>query len=280
MPATDMSTVIQLVHSEAAGLADFLAGLDEAGWSASSACAGWLVGDVTAHLAQASNTWADSVTRAVAGDSGPPPGQQPLQPGERGSETTARAAIQARESRGREELLQTFRDGYGRLDGVLSGLSPEDWERPCYHRRGVVPVGVFVSRRVQELAIHGWDIRSPFDASAALSPGAVAVVSSLVPLWLNAAFGTGPGVPTPLRYRFRVSGAVPLARDVVVGQDGFSVEDSGEAPADVEFRLGGTDYILLIYGRLDLDKALAAGTLAIEGDLQQAKRFMTIFRGV
>ena len=74
MASNQMTSVIDLVNSEASRLRDFLAELDERAWSQDSACAGWKVGDVAAHLAIASETWASSLTRAVAGDAGPPAG--------------------------------------------------------------------------------------------------------------------------------------------------------------------------------------------------------------
>ena len=92
MATSQMSEVIQLVNSEAARLGDFLSGLDERAWSQPNACDGWVVGDVVAHLTAGAERWADSITRAAAGDASPPQGQSFLAAGERGSETTAQAA--------------------------------------------------------------------------------------------------------------------------------------------------------------------------------------------
>src|SRR5437870_11308432 len=81
--------MIALISAEASDLRDFLASLDTEAWSRPSACAGWTIGDVLAHLTQGASTWSATITRAIAGDANPPPGEQTLRPGERGSEATA-----------------------------------------------------------------------------------------------------------------------------------------------------------------------------------------------
>ena len=68
MANDQMTRVIDLVNSEATRLGEFLTGLDDQAWSQDSACQGWKVGDVVAHLSNAAGTWANSVTRAVEGD--------------------------------------------------------------------------------------------------------------------------------------------------------------------------------------------------------------------
>src|SRR6266446_4903922 len=97
MRTTTMTEVIELISAEASQLQGFLAGLGTAEWSMPSACAGWTVGDVVAHLTQGARTWGEGIARARAGDSNPPQGQPPLRPGERGSAATAQRAIDFRQ---------------------------------------------------------------------------------------------------------------------------------------------------------------------------------------
>ena len=75
MVSSQTDLLIQTVNNEATRLGDFLTGLDEQMWTRDSACQSWVIGDVVAHLAAGAATWANSITRAVAGDSGPPEGQ-------------------------------------------------------------------------------------------------------------------------------------------------------------------------------------------------------------
>ena len=278
--ATDqMTEVIKLVNSEATRLGDFLSGLDDRAWSLDSACEGWVVGDVVAHLAIAAGTWSGSLTRAVAGDAGPPPGQSFLAPGVRGSETTAQAAISYHQQMG-PKLLQEYTAGYDRLSQVLSGLRAEDWDKPCFHRRSPMPVSDYVALRVQELAVHGWDIRSSLDGSAKLGEEALPLLVDRVSRWLGNSFCPGQGLPTPTRYRFEVSKPVPVHQDTLVNIDNFQVEAAGTSQPDVIFRCDTGNYILFIFGRLTAGSATASGRLTIEGSPELAANFSAWFQGL
>lgn len=280
MQPETMSQVIELVNSEAVRLGDFLAGLDQGGWSAPSACAGWAAGDVVAHLSQGGITWADSITRAVGGDSGPPPGQQALRPGERGSDETAQRAIAYRQERGAVDLLESFNEGYQRLRQVLATLTAEDWGKPCFHRRGVMVMNDYVALRLQELAIHSWDIRSGLDGTATIFQEPLATLVGRVQRWLTNSFVRDLSPESPIRFRFDVTQPVAVQQDVVVTPDGFSIEGSGNGPADVTFQCDTGNYILLIYGRVDLGHASGQTRVEIEGDPGMAARFGALFPGV
>jgi uncharacterized protein (TIGR03083 family) len=235
---------------------------------------------VFAHVTQGARTWSEAITRARAGDFGPPPGQSPLRPGERGSAATAQRAIDFRQETGEAALLQAFINDYQRLHQVLLDLQPEDWDKPCFHRRGVLPVRDYVGLRLQELVIHGWDMRTAFDATATLSERPLPVLVGLAQRWLSNTFHPVPQLAAPVRYRFDVSGPAPLRQDVLVSQERFQLTPVADVSADVTFRCHTGDYILLVYGRLPLDRALETGRLGIEGNREQAGLFTTLFQGV
>ena len=278
MATNQMSELIELVNSEASRLRGFLSQLDQPSWGRDSACEGWKVGDVVGHLASGGATWANSITRAVDGDAGPPAGGAFLQPGERGSSTIAQAAIAINQEMG-TKLLDTFSEGYSRLRQVMGGLTAEDWDKPCFHRRGPMPMRDYVSLRVQELAVHSWDIRSSPDKRAELWEESLPVLVGKVPRWLRTAFLPNLELPTPMRFRFDVSGPVPVHEDVLVTGDGFQAETSGENPPDVTFHCNTGNYILLIFGRLDLEGASDTGRLVIEGAKERAAHFTAWFQG-
>jgi uncharacterized protein (TIGR03083 family) len=280
MSPTTMTDVIALISSEASQLRDFAAGLDQEAWSRASACAGWAVGDVFAHLTQGAHTWSEGITRALAGDTSPPPGQQPLRPGERGSESTAQRAIAYCQEMGQAALLQTFAAGYQRLHQVLLGVHAEDWDKPCFHRRGILPIRDYVGLRLQELTIHGWDMRSAFDTAATLSEQPLPVMVGIAQRWLAFTFRPDPRLSAPVRYRFDVSGPTPVQQDVLVSPERFQITAMTNTGTDVTFRCTTCDYLLLVYGRLALDRAAHTGRLKIEGNREQAALFTTLFRGV
>jgi uncharacterized protein (TIGR03083 family) len=275
-----MTDVVELIRAEASQLQDVLAGLNSEAWSRPSACAGWTVGDVVAHLTQGARTWSEAITRARAGDFNPPPGQLPLRPGERGSTATAQRAIDFRQGVGEAALLQAFASDYQRLHQVLLTLQPEDWYKPCFHRRGVLPTRDYVGLRLQELTIHGWDMRTAFDDTATLSERPLPVLVGLAQRWLSNSFHPTPRLAAPVRYRFDVTGPVPIRQDVLVSQDSFQVVPVADIGTDVTFRCHTGDYILLVYGRLPLDRAVDTGRLEIEGNREQALLFTALFQGV
>ena len=278
MQTNQMADVIDLVNSEATRLGDFLSGLDEQEWTQDSACEGWSIGDVVGHLSSGAEGWANSITRALAGDAGPPPGQSFLAPGERGSDIISQGAISYRQQVG-PKLLDNFSTGYDRLGRMLSELGAEDWEKPCYHRRGTIPIREYVEVRAQELTVHGWDIRSGLDDSAELWEESLALMVGRVPRWLNGAFRPGLGLPAPTLYRFDVSAPVPVHQDILVNGDAFQLAPAAERPADVTFRCNTGNYILFIYGRLELDRAVSAGKVAIQGPQERANNFTAWFQG-
>ena len=280
MESGEMTRVVRLIAAEASNLGGFLAGLDREGWSRDSACEGWVVGDVVAHLTQGAYNWAAGISRAVEGDSNPPSGQQALRPGERGSEATAQQAIDYRQRTGEEESLRSFNDGYQQLNRLLLALQVEDWDKPCFHRRGIMPVRDYVATRLQELAIHGWDIRSGFDESAAVSEEPMPVLVGRVSRWLTNTFTPDPGLRTPIRFRFDVSGPATVQQDVLVNQGSFQLQPITNVPADVTFRCTTSNYLLLIYGRLDHERAAKVGTLKIDGKPDLAALFGSLFQGV
>lgn len=276
--ADSLKETVNLVEIEASRLRDFLSGLEESQWTRNSSCEGWSVADVAAHLSAGGNSWANSITRAVAGDSGPPPGQTPLAPGERGSEIINQSAISYRQEAG-SKLMENFTAGYETLAQCLAKLKEEDWEKPCYHRRGPMPIREFVTVRVQELAVHGWDIRWGIDESAELGEESLALLAGKVPRWLRTAFIPGLGLPVPVRYRFDVAGPVAIKEDVVVNANEFQVEAPGSGEADTVFRCNTGNYILLIFGRLDVNQASRDGRLEITGSVEQAVNFTAWFKG-
>lgn len=278
MAANQMSTLIDLVNGEAGRLGSHLAGMKPESWSQDSACQGWKVGDVVAHLSIAAGTWAASLTRAAAGDSEPPQGQSFLGPGQRGSEIIADAAITHFQDKG-QELLKEFTEGYDNLAKVMSSLRPEDWEKPCFHRRGKMPVRQFVALRVQELAVHGWDIRAGLDPSAVMWEEALPQLVTMVPRWLRNAFTPGLDLPTPTRFRFDVMGTPPVNQDVVVNGQDYEVQYPGSGQADATFRCDTGNYILLIYGRVDVEQGVSSERLSIEGSKERAADFTSWFRG-
>ena len=72
---------------------------------------------------------------------------------------------------------------------------------------------------------------------------------------------------------------MPVAEDILVNQDNYRVEPSGSGQADVTFGCDTGNYILLIYGHVNVDRAVASGRLSVEGPKELAANFTSWFEG-
>jgi uncharacterized protein (TIGR03083 family) len=268
----------RVVTGEAARLKQFLSSMTPQDWASDSACQGWIVEDVVAHLAGSSVNWARTITRALDGDAGPPPGGAFLAPGERASHPSGPEIRLARQET-RDELLANFISGHEHLANVLAGVKEEDWEKPCFHRRGPLPMWQYLGVQLQELTLHGWDIRSGLDPSAELWDEPLAQLIGMTPRWLRSAFMANQDMPTPVRYRFDISSPVEVREDILVTGPEYRINPSGAEPANAILRGDTGNYLLLIFGRLNVEQAVAAGRLTVEGSLDEAKTFNAWFPG-
>ena len=72
--------------------------------------------------------------------------------------------------------------------------------------------------------------------------------------------------PAPVRYRFEVTGEVPGTYDLVVEEAKARLEPVGSARANIIFRCETDTFVLMVYQRLTLHEATAAGRISAEGE--------------
>jgi len=263
--------LVKVLQWEAERLMPYLSTLLPDAWSRPSACDLWEVRDVVGHLTWMAERFRGTVSRAVRGDVSPPAGSPSggtsTQAGRRAF--IARQAMARRESLG-DQLLPTFRAQMDQFIMLLEQLGPQDWEKLSYSARRLVPLWSYPYLTIQEIALHAWDIRSRFDPAARLSveslPALVqGIVLQLGPPW-DAAFGQDAGLSLPVRSRWEVTGVVPGRHDIV-GEDGTCrIEAASATAAHIAFRGDTETFVLLIYGRLTLELAIASGRLISEGE--------------
>lgn len=264
---------VPLVHTEADGLAQFLATLSADDWQRPSACDLWAIRDVVAHLIWAADFYTDAVSRGIHGDlSHPadrPPGNAPaLFPA-----MPSYIDQQARTVRNRvgTALLPTFWASYHALAQVMARLSPPQWEMPCaffQFRGGHRPAQAFLFAILAELAIHGWDIRSRFDEAAPLAEHSLQFLMerSLPTLVGFLTFPMDTGHPSPVRYRWDLGVDSALRYDVIVDGGRARMEPAADTPAEVTLRGDRTTFALMLYSRVPLDAAVAQGRVTVGGN--------------
>ena len=274
MATTDETMIrqeITVIRALADGLHEFLSGLSDADLGRQSACDAWTVRDVAGHLANRAERQIASMTRGRSGDASPPPGF--TRPADNMAMSAANAAADIAYSQELgDALLPTFRQHYAALAALLDGFSGDEWQANCWHpRRGTMTAREYVSQRIQELAVHDWDIRSAFDPDAALHPDAIPTLLGMSERWLRAAYNPGDHpLESTKRFWFRIYDAEDI--HVAIGPEGLAITTgqysySADANLDLVVDCHANGYLLLVYGRLDLsDPALYGTKLWLAGD--------------
>jgi uncharacterized protein (TIGR03083 family) len=276
---------VALVQAESARLTQYLHALPADAWHRPSACAQWQIQDVVAHLAGAAEFYIDTLSRGLQGDSAPSAGFPAAGTVNAAAmaEPIAQMALATREQLA-TQVLATFEATITRLNHLLAGVSAHEWERPCYHPWRLMPVWQFLAMTLQELVLHGWDIRSRVAPDASLAPESLPALLELIATsrtsgFLTWAFRPGARLSTPVRYRFEVTGGVPSRVDIVVEGDHAHIAEAGDTAASVTFHCDTETYVLVMYGRLSLEAARVIGRLRVEGDQALVVAFGQWFKG-
>ncbi len=258
---------VPLIQSEVDSLVHDLSTRSPDDLRSPSACDGWEIRDVVGHLIFDADYYLDRITRGLRGDTSLPtdsPG------GDAPDFSDSRAFFgryvdqQARVWRERfgEQLLSTLSARYAALTNTFTRLSPQEWETPCssWRNQGVTmtrPLRAYVLTIIQELAIHGWDIRSPSDPNTILSAESISLLMEFIPTRFGrqyyADFPFISGASAPVRYRFDVHGDSPSRYNIIVEEGKARMETPDGADADVIFGCDGTTFTLLMYKRFTLE---------------------------
>lgn len=271
---------LRILLAETSRLEDYLTSLPKEAWTHPTACSEWCVADVVAHLASNSKSFAPRISRALRGDASP-------------DDLSPRRALGSVDPVGGAQRTIAFRKQFGEPDTILpeylaanqefrqtmAMVGPEDWNKSVYRPAGPEPMSNIVDVELAEVALHGWDIRSRFDPSAALSPEVVPVVVERIaqrPRWWSFKEGASP---SPLRYRFDIATPALYSADVVVTEGEQYMEVASDKKADVIFRCDGETYVMLMYGRVEPSHMLNDGRLSFEGDQLLVTVFADCFVG-
>lgn len=157
---------IAMLHQVSDDLTAHLAGLSAEQLAAPSACEGWDISQVLAHLGAALEGMTATISAAATGGEGPPPEfrdtvraqWEALSPEERRDGVIERSAA-----------LVALLEGADPSLAVTMGFAPMP-----------LPVDMVAGFLIIELAFHAWDVRVPFDPGAHLFPPAVPVLAQLL----------------------------------------------------------------------------------------------------
>lgn len=280
MTMTSVESQMELVKTLVSDIRDRVATLSPEQLALPSACDDWQVQDVFSHLIGGAERQTDSMQRGRAGESGPPAGFV-AQDSSSMSSTNAQRDIQRREGLG-DGLVAAYDDHYARLYEVLDQFQPDGWDTLCWHlRRGAMPASEYIELRIQELAIHDWDIRKALEPAPSLNPACIDTVLGFAAKWLAMCFRPGERLESPVVYEFELAPPHATTFIIRVNGDGFEMLSPEEAPEDRWMVCAEAPaFLLFVYGRITGREAIAANEFAITGDAGPLDRFEAWFRGV
>ncbi len=276
---TDIERRVGVAKQLAAGIRKYLGELASDQWELPSACAEWQVRDVVSHLIGGAERQAESMERGRGGDSNPPAGFVP-------PDTAALSAINAqRDIDRRNQLagsaLETFDASYDRLHREFDRFAQGSWDTLCWHmRRGAMTAASYVELRIQELAIHDWDIRSAFQPGARLDPDSVPVLLDMSPTWLVMCFRPSAHLPKLVVYGFDIGPEESRKYRMSVTGDAFEMVPGGAPQADLSLSATAEQYLLFTYGRLTAAEGISSGKLTVQGDASYLDQFEVWFKGL
>ena len=270
---------VEILRQEVAAFKERVAALSPEDWDRPSACDGWSVADVVAHLS--GQAFVLNVGRGLQGDYSPPPGAAPVT--EHNEDEFARNIFQ-RAFNTRAEMGDRLQEVlFQRLDeavNLFDTVEEEQWDKLCYWPPGPEPVHTMLDMRISELTMHAWDVCSRFDPEYRLSDGSVRVLMDTVNRAARRAFRPDPTIPAPQVYRFVVEEPVAAVYELEIANEEITLrEGGGETNADVIFRCDGETYVMVMYGRMTPDEALVSGKMDWDGDERLALGFGARFLG-
>lgn len=270
---------VEVLRQEAAAFRERVAALSPDDWDRPSACDGWSVADVVAHLS--GQAFVLNVSRGLQGDYSPPDGAAPVT--EHNEDEFARnifqRAFNTRAEAGdrlQEILFQRLDEAVQVFDGVEEG----QWDNLCYWPPGPETVHTMLDMRISELTMHAWDVCSRLDPDYRLSEGSVRVLIDTVNRAARRAFRPDPTIPAPQVYRFVIIEPVEAVYELVIANEEVTLrQGEGDIEADVVYQCDGETFVMVMYGRLTPDEALVSGRMDWDGDERLALGFGARFLG-
>lgn len=250
-----------------------LARLSPKEWDRPSACDDWTAGDVIGHITWAGEYFARLIDRGLAGDTAQPANLPPHGPARR--RAIADGGRRARAEFG-DDLIDAFRRANQTLTEALGRVEPDDWDRPTTHRVG--SIRRLAQVRVNELTVHGWDIRSPIDPPGHLDPAGLPVLIDLLAAWYPLMATPDASDPVLHRLRFDVTNPDLGEHDLVIGPETVSFSPAAGEPAHLTLRGPAEAIVLLALARIDVATARAEyGLRPVAGEEKLATLLQTRF---
>jgi uncharacterized protein (TIGR03083 family) len=255
-------TILRVVREQAEAM--FELAERPGAWDAPTACAGWAVKDVIAHIVDTTEGYFRSFEIARKGEQAPDAYGLAVM-AERVDEMASglHDVPQA-------ELMARIRKDLDEMTAILEALTEEEWGSLIvpHTYMGPLPAFFYAAGQLMDYGVHTWDIRQGAGACHAMDGDAADLLVPFMPvIWQNT---VKPGTVTePLTVGVRVSGRNAAEYRMTAAPEGFSYETGSldDLPAVLEFDAGS--FVLTAFGRYN--------TGTVRGDFATAERFLNLF---
>lgn len=250
--AADARRVLRLSRAEYDGLLAYLEQLPPAGWTEQSACKDWQVYQVVSHIGSQPEIVGGAIKAGVFGE--PPM-----------TDEQRRAIWGYFDGLQPLEVLPAFRKNNDAFYQMVEAFDERQLGSTIPSFVGPAPLATVLASRLNEQALHTWDVRWARDKGAKLTPDAVPTLLELNLLPPFAARLARPDraprlVGKTIGFLLREpEGAV----NVAVEPDGATFSRARAASADVTAELPAEAFARLIWGRYDARAGLESGELKL-----------------
>ena len=249
---------VEALRSEYERLARHLRALDADGLAAPSTCEGWSAADVAAHLAWNARLYIRSLGMGLTGEA-PPSAPTAAGAPKITADFVRDRAVELREKLG-DGLLQSFEEHNAGFIDMLDDLDSEVRDTLTVpFLNDTIPLRRLIGLRINEVALHSWDVRSPADDQAELIEDAALASIELWRDTIGRRLRAGPET------RVRMEPAGGGAFDVTGGDSPSTGPPSGHADAS----LTGTASAIALF----LSGRAGLGDVEVGGDRAAAESF-------
>jgi uncharacterized protein (TIGR03083 family) len=262
MATVDRSTTTRALEDAWASLLAVTAELDEADWSAQTACPGWTVADIVAHVIGTEHMLAgEQVPDVEIGEV--PHVRNPI------GEFNERWVV-SRRGTPPAELWEELESVVGSRLALLGAMQDHEWDAEAWTPAGPDTYGRFMRIRVFDTWMHEQDIRHatgrPETCAGAAFEASFDEIAAVMPYVV----GKLGGAPDGTRLALHLVGPSPRTFSVTVDGRARLVEDFDGVEPTVTIELPVANFRRLIGARVDPSEA----TVTITGDVPVGEKII------
>ena len=179
-----------------------------------------------------------------------------------------------------QEVYPQYRDRIGKLIAYLEALPESKQNEIVPTFAGNLPLPRALLTRLNEMALHVWDLRVKRDASARLDEKAAALLLPMVVDRLpNRAKREGLDELRGRPVGFDISGPASSQFTLNPGTENATVEHGLPSNAAFTVKMSAEAFQRLVSGREPIDKAVKVGTATVSGDTSSMTALNKVFPG-